>query len=59
MSYTNKEELLKLGEIDTEFAAVRSWKPQLTTCSQLRSLQVLKKLDLPPPDYSDIHAFRK
>jgi hypothetical protein len=59
MPYTNKEELLKLGEIDTEFAAVRSWKPQLTTCSQLRSLQVLKKLDLPPPDYSDIHAFKK
>jgi hypothetical protein len=23
------------------------------------SLQVLKKLDLPPSDYSDLHAFRK
>jgi hypothetical protein len=22
-------------------------------------LQVLKKLDLPPPDYSDLHAFKK
>jgi hypothetical protein len=29
MSYTDKEELLKLGEIDPEFAAVRSQKPSL------------------------------
>ena len=44
MSYTNKEELLKLGEIDPEFAAVRSWKPSPLhapssgLCRSLRSL---------------------
>jgi hypothetical protein len=44
MSYTNKEELLKLGEIDSEFAAVRSWKPSPLRapssglCRSLRSL---------------------
>jgi hypothetical protein len=44
MSYTNKEELLKLGEIDPELAAVRSWKPNPLRapssgfCRSLRSL---------------------
>lgn len=32
---------------------------QPAMCSQLRSLQVLSKLDLPPLDYSDLHAFKK
>jgi hypothetical protein len=32
---------------------------QPATCSQLRSFQVLKKLDSPPSDYVDLHAFRK
>jgi len=44
MSYTNKEELLKLGEIDPEFAAVSSWKssplhaPSSSLCRSLGSL---------------------
>jgi hypothetical protein len=32
---------------------------QFTTCPQLRSLQLLKKLDLPPANYSDLAAFIK
>ena len=28
-------------------------------CSKLRSLQILKKLDMPPMDYSDLSQFKK
>lgn len=58
MSYTTKEELLKLGDIDAELEAVSSRK-QLAMCSVLRSIQVLKKLNLPPADYSDLTYFKK
>jgi acetyl esterase/lipase len=32
---------------------------QLATCAQLKLLQVLKKLDLPPANYSDLGTFKK
>ena len=58
MSYSTKEEILKLGDIDAEFEAVSPCN-QSVICSSLRSIQALEKLNLPPADYSDLAWFKK
>jgi hypothetical protein len=59
MQYTTKEEILKLGEIDPEFAAVSSSKIISKSVFSLRSLQLLNKLSMPALDYSNLDQFKK
>jgi hypothetical protein len=58
MQYTTEEEVLKLGEIDPELAAVSSSKIISTSAFNSRSLQLLGKLRMPALDYSNIDQFK-
>jgi hypothetical protein len=59
MQYTTKEEVLKLGEIDPELAAVSSSQTTSTSSFSSRSLQLLNKLSVPALDYSNLDQFQR
>ncbi len=57
--YTTEEEVLKLGEIDSELAEVSSSNSSRRVLLGSWSLQLLNKLSMPALDYSNVGRFKK